>query len=116
MASGSEALDVVAGALRAASGIVGGHAAQVASSVGSLSGSVELWGVAAAAVHAALGGIAAHSASDFGRYRRRWWWRPAGLRRWRKPIARRWRRSSPLRCFSCGGRRGAADTIAYRGI
>ncbi|WP_204802346.1 hypothetical protein [Mycobacterium riyadhense] len=56
MASGSEALDVVGGALRAASGIVGGHAAQVASSVGSLSGSVELSGVAAAAVHAALGG------------------------------------------------------------
>ncbi|SON63147.1 hypothetical protein MSIMFI_04677 [Mycobacterium simulans] len=55
MASGSETLDVVAGALRAASGIVGGHAEQVASSVGSLSGSLELSGVAAAAMHAGLG-------------------------------------------------------------
>ena len=55
MASGSETLDVVAVALLAASGIISGHAAQVVSSVGSLSGSAELSGVAAAAMHAALG-------------------------------------------------------------
>ena len=54
MASDSGTFDVVAPALRAGSEIVAGHAAQVGSSVGHLSGSSEMSGVAAAAMHAAL--------------------------------------------------------------
>lgn len=52
----SETLDVVPVALRAASGAIARHAAQVASSSGSLTGSAEMSGVAAATVHSAFNG------------------------------------------------------------
>lgn len=55
MAGCSKRVDVVAVALRAASEVIGGHAERVASSVGSVCGSAESSGAAAAAMHAAWG-------------------------------------------------------------
>ncbi len=55
MASG-ELLEVTPAGLRGASGIVAGHGAQVLSAPGFLSGSAELSGVAAGAMHGAFDG------------------------------------------------------------
>lgn len=54
MASGE--IEVTPAGLRGASGIVAGHAAQIISAPGSLSGSAELSGVAAGAMHGAFDG------------------------------------------------------------
>lgn len=51
-----EMLKLVPVALRAASGVIAGHAAQVATAAGSVNGTAELSGVAAAALHGAFDG------------------------------------------------------------
>ncbi len=50
----SDPLEVNPAGLHGASGIIAGHAGQVASAAGSLRGSAELCGVAASAVHGAF--------------------------------------------------------------
>jgi hypothetical protein len=55
----SDELEINPAALRGASRIIAEHAAQVASAAGSLSGSAELSGAAAAAMHDAFNGYCA---------------------------------------------------------